>query len=241
MTQNTTEETPQEKPPHMTQDEKWLAIDDYIVESFLDEDPVLEAAQAACDAAGLPQIQVAPLQGKFLMMLARALNALKILEVGTLGGYSTIWLARGLADDGHVTTLELDPQHAEVAERNFEMAGLKDRITVRQGPALESMAALHAEDAGPFDLVFIDADKPSTPDYFEWAVKLSRPGSFIVVDNVVREGAILAAQSDNKHVKGLRAFYARAAASPRVTATAFQTVGHKGHDGLAIVQVTHTP
>jgi predicted O-methyltransferase YrrM len=232
---------PSEKPPHMTQDEKWLAIDDYIVESFLEDDPALSAAQAACDAAGLPAIQVAPLQGKLLMMLARALHARKILEVGTLGGYSTIWLARGLVEDGHVTTLELDPRHAEVAEQNFENAGLGRQVTVRVGPALESMAALHRDNAGPFDLVFIDADKPSTPDYFDWAVKLSRVGTLIVVDNVVREGAILAAQSDNKHVKGLRAFYARAAADPRVTATAFQTVGHKGHDGLAIVQVTQTP
>ena len=236
-----TQSAPPEKPPHMTQDDKWLAIDDYIVENFLEADPVLDAAQAASDAAGLPQIQVAPLQGKLLMMLARALNARKILEVGTLGGYSPIWLARGLAEGGHVTTLELDPRHAEVAESNFRSAGLSDKITLRVGPALDSMASLHAEGAGPFDLVFIDADKPSTPDYFDWAVKLARAGSFIVVDNVVREGAILAAQSDNKHVKGLRAFYARAAADPRVTATAFQTVGHKGHDGLAIVQLTQTP
>ncbi len=232
---------PSEKPPYMTQDEKWLAIDDYIVESFLEDDPALTAAQAACDAAGLPPIQVAPLQGKLLMMLAQALQARRILEVGTLGGYSTIWLARGLAEGGHVTTLELDPRHAEVAERNFKNVGLEDRVTVRVGPALDSMAALHQENAGPFDLVFIDADKPSTPDYFDWAVKLSRVGTLIVVDNVVREGAILAAQSDNTHVKGLRAFYARAAADPRVTATAFQTVGHKGHDGLAIVQVTQVP
>ena len=232
-----TQQTPPEKPPYMTQDEKWLAIDDYIVETFLGDDPALEGALAASDAAGLPRIQVASLQGKFLMMLARALQARNILEVGTLGGYSTIWLARGLSDGGRVTTLELDPGHAEVARRNFGNAGLGDRIDVRVGPALETMAALHAEGAGPFDLVFIDADKPRTPDYFDWAVKLGRPGTLIVVDNVVREGAILAAQSDNKHVKGLRAFYARAAADPRVTATAFQTVGHKGHDGLAIIQV----
>lgn len=232
-----TQQTPPEKPPYMTQDEKWLAIDDYIVETFLGDDPALEGALAASDAAGLPRIQVASLQGKFLMMLARALQARNILEVGTLGGYSSIWLARGLSDGGRVTTLELDPGHAEVARRNFGNAGLGDRIDVRVGPALETMAALHAEGAGPFNLVFIDADKPRTPDYFEWAVKLGRAGTLIVVDNVVREGAILAAQSDNKHVKGLRAFYARAAADPRVTATAFQTVGHKGHDGLAIVQV----
>jgi len=232
---------PTEKPPHMTQGDTWLAVDDYIVESFLAEDPVLDAAQAACDAAGLPKIQIAPLQGKLLMMLASALQAQNILEVGTLGGYSTIWLARGLAEGGRVTTLERDPRHAEIAQSNFDKAGFGDRIEVRLGPALETMAALHAENAGPFDLVFIDADKPSTPDYFDAAVKLARLGTLIVVDNVVREGAILAAQSDNKHVKGLRGFYARAAADPRVTATAFQTVGHKGHDGLAIVQVTEAP
>ena len=235
------ENTPPPRPPQMTQDDKWSAIDDYIVETFLEDDPALKAAQGACDAAGLPKIQVAPLQGKLLMMLARALQARSILEVGTLGGYSTIWLARGLSEGGRVTTLELDPSHAEIARSNFENAGLADRVTVRVGSALESMAALHSENAGPFDLVFIDADKPSTPDYFDWAVKLARVGSLIVVDNVVREGAILAAQSDNKHIKGLRAFYARAAADPRVTATAFQTVGHKGHDGLAIVQVTQAP
>lgn len=232
------ENTPLQKPPQMTQDDKWNAIDDYIVETFLEDDPTLKAAQGACDAAGLPKIQVAPLQGKLLMMLARALQARSILEVGTLGGYSTIWLARGLSEGGRVTTLELDPRHAEIARSNFENAGLADRVRVRVGSALESMTELHSENAGPFDLVFIDADKPSTPDYFDWAVKLARVGSLIVVDNVVREGAILAAQSDNKHIKGLRAFYAQAAADPRVTATAFQTVGHKGHDGLAIVQVT---
>jgi predicted O-methyltransferase YrrM len=189
----------------------------------------------------LPEIQVAPLQGKLLMLLAASLGARNILEIGTLGGYSTIWLARGLADGGRVVTLEVDPGHAAIARKNFANAGLADSIEVRVGPALETLAQLNAEGAGPFDLVFIDADKPSTPDYFDWAVKLAREGTLIVVDNVVREGAILAAQSDNKHVKGLRGFYARAAADPRVTATAIQTVGNKGHDGLAIVRVTEAP
>lgn len=229
-----------EKPPYKTQDDKWIAIDDYIAENFLDDDPVLDATLAASEAAGLPEIQVAPLQGKLLMMLAASLGARNILEVGTLGGYSTIWLARGLADGGRVVTLELDPGHAEVARKNFENAGLADRIEVRVGAALDTLAVLHAEGAGPFDLIFIDADKPSTPDYFDWAVKLARKGTLIVVDNVVREGAILAAQSENKHVKGLRDFYSRAAADPRVTATAIQTVGNKGHDGLAIVRVIET-
>ena len=230
-----------EKPPYKTQDDKWIAIDDYIAENFLDDDPALDATLAASEAAGLPEIQVAPLQGKLLMMLAASLGARDILEIGTLGGYSTIWLARGLADGGRVVTLELDPGHAAVARKNFENAGLGDRIEVRVGAALDTLAALHAEHAGPFDLIFIDADKPSTPDYFDWAVKLARKGTLIVVDNVVREGAILAAQSENKHVKGLRSFYARVAADPRVTATAIQTVGNKGHDGLAIVRVIAEP
>lgn len=229
-----------EKLPYKTQDDKWIAIDDYIAENFLEDDAALDAALAASRAAGLPEIQVAPLQGKLLMLLAASLRARRILEVGTLGGYSTIWLARGLVDGGRLVTLELDPDTAEVARKNFENAGLADRIEVRIGPALDSLARLQAEGAGPFDLIFIDADKPSTPDYFEWAVKLARQGTLIVVDNVVREGAILAAQSENKHVRGLRGFYARVAADPRVTATAFQTVGNKGHDGLAIVRVTET-
>jgi predicted O-methyltransferase YrrM len=230
-----------EKPPYKTQDDKWSAIDDYIAARFLEDDPALDAALAASSDAGLPEIQVAPLQGKLLMLLAASLGARNILEIGTLGGYSTIWLARGLADGGRVVTLELDPGHAEIAQKNFANAGLADRIEVRVGPALDTLAQLNAEGAGPFDLVFIDADKPSTPDYFDWAVKLARKGTLIVVDNVVREGAILAAQSDNKHVKGLRGFYARAASDPRVTATAIQTVGNKGHDGLAIVRVTEAP
>jgi predicted O-methyltransferase YrrM len=224
-----------------TQDKNWEAIDAYIAENFLDDDPALEAALAASEAAGLPPIQVAPLQGKLLMVLAAAMSARKILEIGTLGGYSTIWLARGLAEGGKLITLDLNPDYAEVARSNIANVGLTDRVEVRVGKALDILPELHAEDAGPFDLVFIDADKPSTADYFDWAVKLTRKGSLIVVDNVVREGAILAAQSDNKHVKGLRSFFARAAADPRVTATAFQTVGNKGHDGLAVVLVTAEP
>jgi predicted O-methyltransferase YrrM len=221
-----------------TKETNWDAIDAYIAENFLDDDPALEAALKASEAAGLPAIQVAPLQGKLLMMLATTIGARRILEIGTLGGYSTIWLARGLAEKGRMTTVELNPDYAEVARSNLANAGLADKVEVRVGKALDTLPQLEAEGAGSFDLVFIDADKPSTPDYFDWAVKLARKGSLIIVDNVVREGAILAAQSDNKHVKGLRGFYARAAADPRVTATAFQTVGNKGHDGLAIVLVT---
>ena len=224
-----------------TEDPNWEAIDSFIAEHFLEADPALEAALAASDAAGLPPIQVHPLQGKLLTMLAAALGARNILEVGTLGGYSTIWLARGLTGGGRVITLDMNPEYAEIARKNFATAGLADRIEVRVAPALDTLAALDAEGAGPFDLVFIDADKPNTPHYFDWAVKLAREGSLIVVDNVVREGAILAAQSDSAHVKGLRDFYARVAADPRVSATAFQTVGSKGHDGLAIVRVTQAP
>lgn len=223
------------------QDTNWDAIDAFIGDHFLDDDPALEAALAASEAAGMPAIQVAPLQGKLLMMLAAAMGARKILEIGTLGGYSTIWLARGLGEGGRLVTLDANPDYAEIARGNIASAGLADRVEVRVGRALDTLPKLHAEGAGPFDLVFIDADKPSTPDYFDWAVKLARRGTLIVVDNVVREGAILAAQSENKHVKGLRGFYARAAADPRVTATAFQTVGSKGHDGLALLLVTGAP
>lgn len=230
-----------EKPPYKTQDEKWIAVDDYIAESLLKDDPAQDATLAESRAAGLPEIQVAPLQGKLLMILAASLGARNILEIGTLGGYSTIWLARGLVDGGRVITLDVNADYAEVARKNFANAGVAHRIELRVGPALESLAALHAEDAEPFDLVFIDADKPNIPTYFDWAVKLAREGTLIVVDNVVREGAILAAESDNKHVKGLRGFFARVADDPRVTATAIQTVGNKGHDGLAIVRVTKAP
>lgn len=224
-----------------TENPNWAAIDAYIAENFLEADPALDAALAASEAAGMPPIHVDPLQGKLLMMLAASLGARNILEIGTLGGYSTIWLARGLANGGRLITLEMNPDFADVARKNLANAGLADRIEVRVGPALDTLAALHAEDAGPYDLVFIDADKPNTSNYFDWAVKLSREGTLIVVDNVVREGAILAAQSDSAHVKGLRDFFAHAGANPYVTATAFQTVGSKGHDGLAIVRVTQAP
>ena len=224
-----------------TQDRNWEAIDAYIAENFLEDDPALEGALTASEAAGMPPIQVAPLQGKLLMMLAAAMGARKILEIGTLGGYSTIWLARGLAEGGKLITLDVNPDYAEVARGNVANAGFADRVELRVGKALDLLPQLHAEGAGPFDFIFIDADKPNTPDYFDLAVSLSRKGSLIVVDNVVREGAILAAQSENPHVKGLRGFYARVAQNPRVTATAFQTVGNKGHDGLAIVLVTAEP
>jgi predicted O-methyltransferase YrrM len=170
------------------------------------------------------------------MMLAQAIGARRILEIGTLGGYSTIWLARGLAPGGRLITLELDPRCADVARTNLARAGLAECVEVRMGRALDTLPSLTAE--APFELIFIDADKPSTPDYFEWAIRLSRPGSLILVDNIVREGAILDADSDDPHVRGIRRFYELAAADSRVSGTVLQTVGQKGHDGIAILRVT---
>jgi predicted O-methyltransferase YrrM len=221
-----------------TWDASWDAVDQYIAEHLIEDDPSLEAALAASEKAGLPPINVAPNQGKLLMLLAAAIGARKILELGTLGAYSTIWLGRGLAPGGHLITLEANPDYAEIARANLARAGLADSVEVRVGKALDTLPQFEAEGAGPFDLIFIDADKPSTPDYFAWAVRLSRPGSLIIVDNVVREGAILAAQSENPHVKGLRGLFTAAANDKRVSGTAIQTVGSKGHDGLAIFLVT---
>jgi predicted O-methyltransferase YrrM len=217
------------------------AVDAFIAEHFVDDDPVLEAALEDSAKAGLPQIQVAPHQGKLLMLLAQAIGARRILEIGTLGGYSAIWLARALPEEGRLVTLEADPAYAEVARANIARAGLADKVEIRIGRAQDTMPALIEEGAGPFDLIFIDADKPSTPDYFLWAVKLARRGALIIVDNVVREGGVLDTQSDSPHIQGLRRFYALAATDPRVSGTALQTVGSKGHDGLAILLVTGGP
>jgi predicted O-methyltransferase YrrM len=220
-------------------DELWTAIDNYIGGHLIGNDAVLDAALAASAAAGLPPINVAPNQGKLLMMLAQMIGARRILEIGTLGGYSTIWLARGLAPGGRLITLELDPRCAEVARGNLDRAGLGDVVEIRVGKALDTLPGLMSE--APFDLVFIDADKPRTPDYFAWAMRLSRPGSLIVVDNVVREGAILDADSEDPHIRGTRRFYELAAAEPRVSGTALQTTGSKGHDGIAILRVIAAP
>lgn len=219
-------------------DALWTAIDDYFNHAFVASDPVLDAALRATEAAGLPAINVAPNQGKFLMLLARVIGASRILEIGTLGGYSTIWLARGLAPDGRLITIESNPDCAEVARANLAHAGLGGQVDVRVGRAQDVLPGLAAE--GPFDLVFIDADKPGTPGYFQWAVKLARRGSLIIVDNVVREGAILDEDGD-ANVQGMRRFFDLAAADPRVAGTALQTVGAKGHDGLAILLVTTEP
>ncbi len=219
-------------------DDMWSEIDDYIDLHLVGEDKALLAALDASEAAGLPPINVSPNQGKLLMLLAQSLRARRILEIGTLGGYSTIWLARGLLPGGRLISLELDPNCAKVARANLDRAGLADSVEVRVGRALDTLPSLAAE--APFDLIFIDADKPSTPGYYEWAIKLARPGSLIVVDNVVREGAILDADSEDPHVQGIRRFYELAAADSRVSGTALQTVGGKGHDGIAILMVVRT-
>jgi len=224
----------------MTQ-ESWAAVDAYVHDRMVPHDEALAAALAASDAAGLPAIAVSPSQGKLLQILAQVLGARRILEVGTLGGYSAIWMARALPPDGRLVTLEADPKHAEVARANLARAGLAAVAEVRVGPALETLPRLAAEGAGPFDLVFIDADKPSNPDYFTWALRLTRPGALILVDNVVREGRVLDAASEDASVRGVRRLFDLIAAEPRVNATALQTVGIKGWDGLAIARVAGAP
>lgn len=217
--------------------ELWTAVDRYLAELLAPADAALEAALAANRAADLPAIDVSPPQGKLLHLLARLQGAHNILEIGTLGGYSTIWLARALTAGGRVITLEADPVHAETARANITRAGLAAVVDVRLGPALETLPRLEAERCGPFDVTFIDADKPSTPDYFTWALKLSRRNSIIIVDNVVRDGAVIDAGSSDPGVKGMRRFFEMLAAEPRVIATAIQTVGSKGYDGFVIALV----
>ncbi|WP_224364333.1 O-methyltransferase [Hyalangium versicolor] len=214
--------------------ESWTAVDDYLVSSLVEADPILEQALADSHAAGLPSINVAPNQGKLLHLLVRMIGAKRILEVGTLGGYSTIWLARALPPEGRVITLEYEPRHAEVAHKNLARAGLSGQVEVQVGRAIDLLPKL--EPAAPFDFVFIDADKPSNPDYFAWALKLTRPGSVIVVDNVVRSGAVVEPQG-NATVQGIRRMMEMIAAEPRVTATAIQTVGSKGWDGFCLIRV----
>lgn len=221
----------------LEQDDNWIAVDAYLTDRLVGQDSALDAALKDSAAAGLPPINVSPTQGKLLMLLAQSIGATRILEIGTLGGYSAIWLARALPEGGRLVTLEADPAYAEVARVNIARAGLADRVEIRIGRAQNTLPKMIAEGAGPFDLTFIDADKPSTPEYFQWAVELSRAGSLIVVDNVVREGRVTDANSDSPHIMGLRRFFDLAAADTRVTGTAIQTVGAKGHDGLAILRV----
>ena len=221
--------------------EQWAAVDRYIADLFAPDDPALDAALEASAAAGLPPIQVAPNQGKLLQILARLQGARRILEIGTLGGYSTIWLARALPADGRLITLELDPKHAEVARGNIARAGLDRVVDLRLGRALDLLPRIAAEGMGPFDLIFIDADRPNNPDYFAWALRLARRGSLIVIDNVVRGGMVADAASGDPAIQGVRRMNAMIAAEPRVSATAVQTVGGKGYDGFAIALVTAEP
>jgi len=218
-------------------DELFAAIDGYIAEHLIPPDPALEEALRSSAAAGLPSIQVSPTQGKLLYLLARMQQAKRILEIGTLGGYSTIWLARALAAGGKLITLEAHPKHAEVARANIERAGLSERVEIRLGPALDSLAELARESAGPFDLIFIDADKPNNPRYLEWSVRLSRPGTAIVTDNVARHGRLLESDSPDADIQGTRRFFEQMGADRRLEATALQTVGSKGHDGFALALV----
>ena len=221
----------------MTQ-ELWTKVDDYINETLLPPDATLENALRKSSQADLPQIQVSPSQGKLLHVLARTIGARRILEIGTLGGYSTIWLARALPADGKLITLEASPKHADVARENIAAAGLAGKVELRLGAALDTLPKLVAEKQGPFDFIFIDADKKSMPEYFDWALKLSRKGSLIFSDNVVRNGGITDATSSDPDIQGVRRFYEALHSEPRVCVTAIQTVGSKGYDGYSLALVT---
>ena len=216
----------------------WTAVDQYLTETLIANDPILESAQAANAAANLPPIDVTPAQGKFLHLLALLQGASRILEIGTLGGYSTIWLARALPPEGHLLTLEFEPKHASVAKENIARAGLAHLVEIQIGPAADSLAKLHAARPKPFDLIFIDADKPNNPAYLEWALKLSRKGTLIVIDNVIREGEIADPASTDPKVTGTRTMFEMIGANPRLSGTAIQTVGSKGYDGFALALVT---
>ena len=213
------------------------SVEQYISELFGDHDNELAATEQSIKDADIPQISVSANQGKFLHLLARMCQAKKILEIGTLGGYSTIWLARALPANGRLITLELDPRHAAVAQKNLSHAGLDSVVEIRIGKAIEELPKLLADNTGPFDMIFIDADKPPYTEYFEWSLKLSRPGTLIVADNVIREGKVLEKNSPDEMVAGVRRFNEALAATPFVTATIIQTVGAKDHDGMAIAIV----
>ena len=218
-------------------DERWAAVDQYINDHLVGDDPALDATLDASSAAGLPPIAVSPSQGKLLHILAKALGARKILELGTLGGYSGIWLARALPQGGRLTTIEYDPTHAAIARQSFDRAGVGDRIDLRVGKALDVLPMLEAEGAGPFDLVFIDADKETYTEYLDWSIRLSRPGTLIIADNIVRDGEVVNAASTDHLVQGIRRFLDALAKDPRVTATGIQTVGQKSYDGFAAILV----
>lgn len=215
----------------------WTEVDQYFGEQLLKSDAAMDSVLAANRKAKLPPIDVTPLQGKFLELLVRMSGARRVLEIGMLGGYSTAWMARALPSDGRVISLELEQRHADVARKNLESVGLADRVEIRVGRAADSLQKLVADKAAPFDLIFIDADKAGYPDYLDWSLKLSRPGTVIVADNVVREGAVIDPKSADPNVQGVRRFTEKLAAEPRLTATALQTVSSKKHDGLILATV----
>jgi predicted O-methyltransferase YrrM len=218
--------------------ETWVAVDEYIKEKLIGIDDALDAALTNSEMSGLPAINVAPTQGKFLQLLARISGARSILEIGTLGAYSTIWLARALPDGGQLVSLEYDKNHAEVAQQNIEHAGLADRVEIIQGAALDNLPSLVSDSRAPFDLVFVDADKQNNPAYVNWALKMTRPGSIIVVDNVVRRGTLAEADSTDPDVQGARGLFDMLENEPKLDATALQTVGIKGYDGFVLAVVT---
>jgi predicted O-methyltransferase YrrM len=219
----------------MSQD-LYTAVDNYLAETLIPPDPVLDAVLKSCEDAGLPAIAVTPTQGKFLQIIARVINAKRILEVGTLGGYSTIWLARALPPNGQIFTLEFNPKHADIAQQNFRRANVESFIHLHVGAALDTLPKIAASNP-PFDLIFIDADKKNNPHYFQWALKLAHPGSIIIIDNVVREGKVIDADSEDPDIVGTRQVLSDIANEPRVSATALQTSDAKGHDGFALALV----
>ena len=219
-------------------EETWAEVDDFVAGLLVGEDEALEGALAAAREAGLPEIQVSPPQARLLSILARSIGARTALEFGTLGGYSTIWLARALGPDGRLLSLEASPEYAAVAAGSIARAGLGDVVEIRVGKALETLPALEAEGAGPFDLVFIDADKVHTPDYFAWSLERTRSGGLIVADNVVRGGTLAEADSGDETIEAQRRLHETIAADPRVEATTIQTVGVKGYDGFTIALVS---
>jgi predicted O-methyltransferase YrrM len=224
-----------------TPQEFWTHIDHYLEAHYVSSperpDPVLEHVLRSSDAAGLPPIAVSAVQGKLLGLMVEIQGARHVLELGTLGGYSSICMARALPAGGKLITLEYDPRHAAVAQANIAHAGLNERIEIRIGPALETLPLLAAEGQGPFDLIFLDATKEEYPEYFDWSLKLSRPGTIIIADNIVRAGEVINAATENVMAQGARRFHDKVAADPRVSATAIQTVGTKGHDGFALIRV----
>ena len=215
--------------------QQWSAVDSYLIDALIPQDPLLSQVLANNQRAGLPAFDVAANQGQFLALLVRMVRAQRVLEIGTLGGYSTIWMARELPEDGELLTLEADPHHAAVARENLRLAGVDKQVTLREGPALQTLESLG--DRPPFDLIFIDADKPSNPDYLRWALRYSRAGTLIIGDNVVRDGEVANPHSEDDRVQGVRRFIEMMADDPRLTVTALQTVGSKGWDGFTLAWV----